>query len=242
MDHLERLSQNTIYRLSEASRFMREFSKRRLADLGVKPAQINALAVLCDQKLSMPSEVARRLNISRPSVTHLLERMERDGLIQRMKDKENRRRIWIMPTPKGRKLLKAAHTVLEAVEADLSQSLGLDMEALKANLVKLSEFSSGTVQPLPKGQMPKGQTPEDQTLEDQAREDQISGEAASKDLAPAGGLEPDGTAKQKQAEKPTIQHHKAVKPSMVEKLAERKGGTPNRPQTGPEAQSIGTPK
>jgi len=143
MDHLGRLSKSTPYRLAEASRLMREYCNQRLSALGVKPAQINALAVLCDQKLSMPSEVARRLGISRPSVTHLLERMERDGLIQRVKDRDNLRRIWIVATPKGMKVMAEAEKVLAGVEAELSEALSVDLGDCRVFLAQISSFVTG---------------------------------------------------------------------------------------------------
>jgi MarR family transcriptional regulator, organic hydroperoxide resistance regulator len=143
MDHLDRLSENTAYRLAEASRRMREYCNQQLATLNVKPAQISALAVLCDQKLCMPSDVARLLGISRPSVTNLLERMERDGLIQRMKNRENMRRVWIVPTPKGNRILKAAHKIYQRFEDDLGKAIDFDLADFQGKLQQLSKFSIG---------------------------------------------------------------------------------------------------
>ncbi|PCI64357.1 MAG: hypothetical protein COB37_01920 [Kordiimonadales bacterium] len=142
MNHLEKISEYTGFRLGEANRLLRELYSQRLAALGVKPSQIYALGVLSDQKLSMPSELATALGVSRPSMTTLLDRMVRDELIQRVTDQGNRRRIWIVPLPKGLELLAEAHNILQEIENVLEKKLGFDMAEFREQLKILSVDTS----------------------------------------------------------------------------------------------------
>lgn len=120
---------NTVlFQLSNVQRQVQQRYTEALADLGVRPVQVYALAVLKDQKLSMPSEIATILGVSRPTVTNLLDRMERDGLVQRVVDRVNRKQRWIVPTDKGIELMTAATEKLRQVERTVwaEDSEGLD--------------------------------------------------------------------------------------------------------------------
>lgn len=48
-----------------------------------------------------PSEISKALNLSRPNVASTLRVLENDGLIARETDKENRRQVFVVLTPKG---------------------------------------------------------------------------------------------------------------------------------------------
>lgn len=50
-------------------------------------------------------QIARRCCILSPSLTGVLERMERDGLIRRMRAQEDQRRLLVSLTPQSRKLV-----------------------------------------------------------------------------------------------------------------------------------------
>jgi len=119
MNQTETITNNILFQFSDLHRLLQERFLEELANIGLRPPQVYALAVLKDQKLSMPSEIANVLQISRPSVTTLLDRMQRDGLIQRVADKGNRRRKWIVATEKGVSLMVSATEALEKVEREI---------------------------------------------------------------------------------------------------------------------------
>ena len=68
--------------------------------------------------------VAREAFILGPSLTGVLARMERDGLIHRKRDPEDQRRTVVEATAKGRKLVGKLSQTIETHYAWMEQSLG----------------------------------------------------------------------------------------------------------------------
>lgn len=68
--------------------------------------------------------VAREAFILGPSLTGVLARMERDGLIHRKRDPEDQRRTVVEATAKGRKLVGKLSQTIETHYAWMEKSLG----------------------------------------------------------------------------------------------------------------------
>ena len=66
-----------------------------------------------------PSQLAAILGVARPTVTSNLDRLERDGLLVRRTDPENRRRVLVVLTDKGRAAVEQAIPLQIAVEKEL---------------------------------------------------------------------------------------------------------------------------
>jgi len=59
------------------------------------------------------SQLAKRISLKQATVTDILNRLERKGLVRRRKDTSDRRRVLIEETDAGRKLLEAAPSPLQ---------------------------------------------------------------------------------------------------------------------------------
>jgi DNA-binding MarR family transcriptional regulator len=57
--------------------------------------------------------LARQVHVSHPTMTGILDRLEKRGLARRTKDTEDRRRITASVTPEGLRLLEAAPSPLQ---------------------------------------------------------------------------------------------------------------------------------
>ena len=68
--------------------------------------------------------IAREAYILGPSLTGVLARMERDGLIKRERDDEDQRRTVVQATPKGRRTVARLSESIEAHYAQMEQALG----------------------------------------------------------------------------------------------------------------------
>jgi len=53
-----------------------------------------------------PSALAKGARVTRATITGLLDGLEKEGLVERIPDKEDRRRLRVRLTPKGRKSLR----------------------------------------------------------------------------------------------------------------------------------------
>ncbi|MBI9087927.1 MAG: MarR family transcriptional regulator [Desulfobacterium sp.] len=93
--------------------------KKGMASSGVnnvKPAYIGALFTLWSEKSLRPSELGRKAGLEPSSMTGLLDRMERDNLVKRTPDPQDRRASRIELTTDG---LSAKGPVREAVTQTL---------------------------------------------------------------------------------------------------------------------------
>jgi DNA-binding MarR family transcriptional regulator len=77
-----------------------------LSSQGVRPGRFNLLMIAghCDGPPS-PAELADCTGVTRATVSGLLDGMERDGLVIRKCDPDDRRQIRVHVTPQGRELL-----------------------------------------------------------------------------------------------------------------------------------------
>jgi DNA-binding MarR family transcriptional regulator len=92
------------------------------------------------------SEIGKRLNISKPNMTPLIDRLVNDGMVVREPDAEDRRVIKISITQKGLDLMAVGRKKMketmekvfsEFTEEDLTRLSG-SLETLKALLLKAS--------------------------------------------------------------------------------------------------------
>jgi DNA-binding MarR family transcriptional regulator len=82
-----------------------------------------------DQRLRL-SEVAEMLTTSRPNFTRLLDRLESAGLVVRERSLEDRRTVYALITPEGKKLRKKMWAFYEkAIEDVFTSHLSKDEQA-----------------------------------------------------------------------------------------------------------------
>ncbi len=97
-----------------------------LRDCGLSDQQWRVLRVLGEHGTVETGRVAREAFILGPSLTGVLTRMERDGLIQRERDPADQRRTVVQATAAGRKLVQKLSKTIEAHYEWLETSLGKD--------------------------------------------------------------------------------------------------------------------
>lgn len=95
-----------------------------LRGVGLSDQQWRVLRVLGEHGTVETGRVAREAFILGPSLTGVLARMERDGLIQRERDPSDQRRTVVQATPKGMKLVDRLSHTIEAHYQWLEKSLG----------------------------------------------------------------------------------------------------------------------
>jgi homoprotocatechuate degradation regulator HpaR len=93
---------------------------------GLSDQQWRVLRVLGEHGVVETGRVAREAFILGPSLTGVLSRMERDGLILRERDSVDQRRTVVAATAKGRKLVGQLSHSIEAHYAWMETALGKD--------------------------------------------------------------------------------------------------------------------
>jgi homoprotocatechuate degradation regulator HpaR len=110
--------------LLQARESVMTHTRPSLREHGLSDQQWRVLRVLGEHGTVETGRVAREAYILGPSLTGVLARMERDGLIRRERDSADQRRTVVEATAKGMKLVeKLSHTV-EAHYDWMEKSLG----------------------------------------------------------------------------------------------------------------------
>jgi MarR family 2-MHQ and catechol resistance regulon transcriptional repressor len=93
-----------------ASKALSAEARRLLRDTDLTEAQLNVLMLLMYQFPDGTTQTAlsKRMFVNRANVTGLIDRLERDDLVQRIRLDRDRRSNTVTITPKGRETLEAA--------------------------------------------------------------------------------------------------------------------------------------
>ena len=91
---------------------------------GLSDQQWRVLRVLGEHGTVETGRVAREAFILGPSLTGMLARMERDGLVRRKRDPDDQRRTVVQATAKGSRMVEQLSLAIESHYAWMGKSLG----------------------------------------------------------------------------------------------------------------------
>ncbi|HEY7295234.1 MAG TPA: MarR family transcriptional regulator [Dehalococcoidia bacterium] len=121
-------------------RRMRHRLDHRLERFGVTGVQWSLLAHLGNEDGLTQAELQRRLAIEGATLTHIVQRLERDGFIRRSCDPEDRRRQRVWLAEKSRELLPELAAEVAEHRAFVQRGLDADeIATLSALLRRLEE-------------------------------------------------------------------------------------------------------
>src|SRR3954466_5864487 len=110
--------------LLQARESVMAHTRPSLREHGLSDQQWRVLRVLGEHGTVETGRVAREAYILGPSLTGVLARMERDGLIRRERDPGDQRRTVVEATAKGLKLVEKLSRTIEAHYEWMEKSLG----------------------------------------------------------------------------------------------------------------------
>ena len=128
------IEESTAHLVSLAARLFSRALQERLGRYGVSVAQWSMLLLLWEEEGLTQKELSRRQQVEEPTAARTLQRMERDGLIRRVRDRDDSRRRRVVLTERGREL--CAELVPAALEVDALATHGLSDDE-KRRLVSL---------------------------------------------------------------------------------------------------------
>lgn len=134
------LDNQLCFALYSASLAMGKVYKPLLDELGITYPQYLVMLVLWESDGLMVSEIGERLYLDSGTLTPLLKRLETAGLVQRLRDVVDERRVLIRLTPDGRKLKQRAAKLPQCILAATQcsppelKNLTRELQALRASL------------------------------------------------------------------------------------------------------------
>jgi MarR family transcriptional regulator, organic hydroperoxide resistance regulator len=127
------LDNQLCFALYSTSLAMTKLYKPLLDELGLTYPQYLVMLVLWEEDGPMVSELGERLYLDSGTLTPLLKRLEAAGLVARVRDTQDERRVHITLTAAGRKLKARAQKIPGCVRTASQCSLG-ELMQLKQQL------------------------------------------------------------------------------------------------------------
>jgi MarR family transcriptional regulator, organic hydroperoxide resistance regulator len=136
------LDNQLCFALYSTSLAMTKLYKPLLDELGLTYPQYLVMLVLWERDGLMVSELGERLYLDSGTLTPLLKRLEASGLIARIRDVQDERRVHISLTAAGRKLKARAGKIPGCVRSASQCSIG-ELMQLKQQLRDLRDRLAG---------------------------------------------------------------------------------------------------
>jgi DNA-binding MarR family transcriptional regulator len=132
--------------LAKATQRWNELLAERFAAQGygeVRPSYGSVLLPLYEEDGLRMGELAARARLSKQTMTQMIARLERDGLVERRTDPSDGRAALIYLTKRARRFEPVAAGVLAALDRHVKRRLGADsVAALKDALRELMELDA----------------------------------------------------------------------------------------------------
>lgn len=133
-----RLGNQLCFAVYSAAHAFNRIYKALLDPLGLTYPQYLVMMVLWEDDGLSVKEIGARLQLDSGTLTPLLKRMEKAGLLQRRRDADDERQVRIMLTDQGRALKEQAQSIPHDMLCATGQS-GEDVLALKAELTLIRD-------------------------------------------------------------------------------------------------------
>ncbi|BBF94286.1 MarR family winged helix-turn-helix transcriptional regulator [Blastochloris tepida] len=128
------------YMVNLVARLFERALAERIAPLGLTTGQFPVLLALWERDGLAQAELVRIVRVEQPTMAQALSRMERDGLIARAADPEDRRRALVRLTERGRAV--QAPAVAAAHEVNRLAARGLGEVQTRAFLAVLMQMAA----------------------------------------------------------------------------------------------------
>lgn len=115
-----------------------------LDSAGLTTPQYAALSILEEEAGLSNAELARRCFLAPQTMHKIVTGLEDKGLVQRTPDPSHGRKINTSLTSDGKSVLRKAHSIVEGIESDMTESLGeQDIKLTIKNLEQCIESLEG---------------------------------------------------------------------------------------------------
>jgi MarR family transcriptional regulator, organic hydroperoxide resistance regulator len=108
-DLMEKVAEIEEHMIEVRNLFVQIFNKmvkgsRRISDMPVTLSQMKALTAFHDDREYSMTELSKNALVKMPSMTEMVDRLEAEGVLKRVRDTQDRRVVKVGLTDKGRKI------------------------------------------------------------------------------------------------------------------------------------------
>lgn len=105
MENMQGPEKYICFKLNKVRRKINRYYESKLAPFNITPVQFYVLSALWDKDEIKFKDLAHRLDMDSSTLTGILDRIEKRGLIKRKEDPKDRRSVLVFLTPKSKELL-----------------------------------------------------------------------------------------------------------------------------------------
>ena len=127
--------------LGAVARKITRYYKEKLTSMGLTHGQFFMLVALYDEDGLLPSQLADKTALDRPTITGLLDRMERDGWTERRPEPSDRRVLRIHLTSKALQAREVILSIFEETNGQFVRRFSQEEWALFQSFLKRLEAS-----------------------------------------------------------------------------------------------------
>ena len=103
------------FQLGRITRKVTRYYRDKISTFGLTHGQFFMLIAIFEDESLLPSQLAKKTALDRPTTTGLLDRLERDGWIKRQPDSDDRRALRIHLSPKAEKNRYSILSIFEEI-------------------------------------------------------------------------------------------------------------------------------
>ena len=140
-----KLENQLCFPVYAASRLITREYQPFLDRLGITYPQYLVLMILWEEDGVPVNDIARKLILNTNTITPLLKRLEKDGIVKRKRSKEDERKVIVQLTAKGREMQEEASLIPKKLSGRLLQgNLKVD------DLIRLKEMLDSIISSMTK--------------------------------------------------------------------------------------------
>ena len=131
------LTQCINYLLTTSQHTVFQFLNSKLAAYDITPSQYGVLSCLWQKDFATPKQISEILCLETSTISGVLDRMQKKGLINRVINREDRREVRVVPTKKGKELEAPISQIIDEVNEEVLKCFSEEEVAALKNALRI---------------------------------------------------------------------------------------------------------
>ena len=131
------LTQCINYLLTTAQHAVFQYLNAKLSEYDVTPSQYGVLSCLWQREFATPKQISEILCLETSTISGVLDRMQKKGLIDRVINRDDRREVRVVPTEKGKALQEPISKIIDEVNEEVLKCFTEEEVALLKNQLRI---------------------------------------------------------------------------------------------------------
>ena len=130
------LTQCINYLLTTAQHSVFQYLNGKLSEYDVTPSQYGVLSCLWQREFAKPKQIYEILCLETSTISGVLDRMQKKGLIDRVINRDDRREVRVVATEKGKALEEPISKIIDEVNEEVLKCFTDEEVALLKNQLR----------------------------------------------------------------------------------------------------------